>query len=146
MKVDSNGLNAFDSPNFPPLATVGARISADLNLWRAPPTSRLRVHTRLETDIVVLRLAPGFDDSAIDAMITHAPNLKGLVLSLYGTGNGPSAKLAFLETISRAIDRGVLVVAGTQCTKGMVSLDTYEVRRSFQDARVRVITRETSQA
>ena len=127
--------------------------------WRAPPTSRLRVHTHLDASVVCIHLAPGFDDSAIAAMIKHATSLKGIVLSLYGTGNGPSQKLGecvlrtpcrrvchpadvcaplawlsdFLETIKTAISKGILVVAATQCTRGPVSLDTYEVGRKLLD-------------
>jgi L-asparaginase len=57
-----------------------------------PPTSRLRVHTELNTSVVVLRLAPGFDDGAIEAMVQHAHNLRGIVLSLYGTGSARRPK------------------------------------------------------
>ena len=53
VKLDSAGLSAFDSPNFPPLATVGTSISAARHLWRPPPGSRLRVHTRLDSAVVV---------------------------------------------------------------------------------------------
>ena len=60
-------------------------------------------------------------------MVRHASSLQGVVLSLYGTGNGPSRKEAFLATIKEAIERGVLVVVGSQCLRGMVALDTYEV-------------------
>ena len=74
-KVDSNGLDAFDTPNFPPLATVGARISSDRAIWRRPPTSRLRVHLKLDTSIVVLHLVPGFDDSAIESMVRYSSKL-----------------------------------------------------------------------
>lgn len=133
VKVDSNSLNAFDSPNFPPLATVGATINAERGRWRLPPTSRLRVHTELNTSVVVLRLAPGFDDGAIEAMVQHAHNLRGIVLSLYGTGNGPSHKLGFLRTIETAIEKGILVVASSQCMAGMVSLHTYEVGQILLD-------------
>ena len=129
VKIDSNSLAAFDSPNFPPLATVGASVVANRASWRAPPASRLRMHERLDTNLVVLRLAPGFDDTAIVAMIANAPSLKGIVLSLYGTGNGPSAKAEFLGVIQDAIDRGLLVVAATQCVSGTVNLETYEVGR-----------------
>jgi len=129
IKVDSNSLKAFATPNHPPLAAVGATISAQRARWRPPPTTRLRVHTSLETSVVVLRLAPGFNDAAILAMVEHAPTLRGLVLSLYGTGNGPSHKRSFLRTIERAIERGILVVAASQCTSGTVSLETYEVGR-----------------
>ena len=82
VKVDSNGLAAFESPNFAPLATVGASIFADRSRWRAPPQSRMRVHTNLDASVICIRLAPGFDDSAILAMLRHATSLKGLVLSL----------------------------------------------------------------
>jgi L-asparaginase len=133
VKVDSNGLDAFDSPNFPPLATVGAKISADRSIWRAPPISRLRVHTRLVTSVVVLHLVPGFDDSAILSMIRHSAGLRGLVLSLYGTGNGPSRKAGFLRTIAEAVEQGILVVAASQCAKGTVNLETYEVGKQLLD-------------
>ena len=90
---------------------------------------RLRVHTDLESTVVVIRLCPGFDDSAIAAMIEHAPKLRGLVLGLYGTGNGPSHKDEFMRVISKAIEKDVLVVAVSQCHKGAVSLEAYEVGR-----------------
>jgi len=61
-------------------------------MWRPPPVCRMRVHSDLDARITVVRLSPGFDDSAIAAMIQHAPEMRGLVLSLYGTGNGPSHK------------------------------------------------------
>ena len=87
--------------------------------------------SKLDARVVTLNLAPGFDDSAISAMIQHAPNLRGLVLQLYGTGNGPAQKRAFINVIKSAIDRGILVVATSQCLRGAVSLDTYEVGRKL---------------
>ena len=133
IKIDSNGLSAFDSPNFPPLATVGASISIERSVWKAPPARRLRVRTQLDASVVVLHLVPGFDDSPMLAMIRHAPNLKGMILSLYGTGNGPSGKRSFLKAITEAINRGILVVIATQCLKGEVSLSTYEVGQKLLD-------------
>lgn len=129
MKVDSSGLAAFDSPNFPPLASVGATITTARSLWRPPPAGRLRVHTQLDARVVVVRLSPGFDDGALVSMVRGAPELKGLVLSLYGTGNGPSYKESFMQLVRDTSARGVVVVAVSQCPKGSVSLATYEVGR-----------------
>ena len=39
-KIDSNGLDAFESPNFPALATVGARVATERANWLEPPKSR----------------------------------------------------------------------------------------------------------
>ena len=132
IKIDADGRAAFDSPYFPALATIGARIdTAGRFLWRPQPVCRLRVHTSLDTRIVCVSLTPGFDDGAISAMIAHCPDLHGLVLRLYGTGNGPAAKAGFLQVLSDAIERGILVVAATQCPRGAVSLSTYEVGRAL---------------
>ena len=128
IKVDSQGLAAFDSPNFPPLATVGATVQANRHLWLPPPVGRLRVHRKLDARVLVVRLSPGFDDAALAGLV-RGPNLRGLVLSLYGTGNGPSSKEPFLQAIRDAIKGGVIVIAATQCLRGSVSLGTYEVGR-----------------
>ena len=122
---------AFSSPNHPPLAAIGAAgVSAqNRHLWRPPPDSRLRIHSNLDARVVVVRLTPGFDDAALVAMVQHTPELRGLVLSLYGTGNGPSHKSGFIEMIECAIAREIVVVAVTQCFQGAVSLETYEVGR-----------------
>jgi L-asparaginase len=98
-QVDSLGLAAFESPNFPPLATIGARLHPARHLWRPPPTARLRVHAEMDSNIVVVRLAPGFDDSMLHSMVVETKHLHGMVLSLYGTGNGPASKQSFLDLI-----------------------------------------------
>jgi len=61
VKCDSGGLAAFSSPNFPPLAVVGATgVSAqNRHLWLPPPASRLRVHSDLDARVTVMRLSPG---------------------------------------------------------------------------------------
>jgi len=131
VKCDAGGLAAFSSPNFPPLAVVGASgVSAqNRHLWRPPPVCRLRVHSNLDARVTVIRLSPGFDDSAIAAMIEHAPQMAGLVLSLYGTGNGPSHKEEFMKAIERAVKKDIAVIAVTQCYIGAVRLETYQVGR-----------------
>jgi L-asparaginase/Glu-tRNA(Gln) amidotransferase subunit D len=51
-------------------------------------------------------------------MIEHAPEMRGLVLSLYGTGNGPSHKAEFMRAIELAVKRDIAVVAVTQVRGG----------------------------
>lgn len=135
VKVDSSGLDAFHSPNFPPLATLGARMQLNHSLLRPAPRGALRVHKSLESRVVVLKMVPGFDDESINALITHSRSLRGIVLELYGTGNGPS-KTTMLKNIATAVQRGIIVVATSQCLKGGVSLHTYSIGREFADAGV----------
>jgi len=126
-KVNNFGLDAFDSPNFPPLATLGVNITERKGLFLAPPRSTFRVHKQMDTNIIVIKLVPGFEDEALLAMVQHCSNLKAIILELYGTGNlnWSSKKQKFIEFIDAAEKKGILVIASTQCRKGSALLHLY---------------------
>ena len=132
-KINSVGMAAFESPNYPQLAVLGTVIRYRHHLALKPPRSSLRVHKKLCGDAVVIKLAPGFNDEVLFSMVRHTEKkfLKALVLELYGTGNGPSNKQGLLDAISCAQDKGIMVVGVSQCVKGSVSLDSYALGREF---------------
>lgn len=138
VKVNSVGLNAFDSPNFPPLATLGAFIKERKELALPQPRGPFRVHSMLEAKVVVLKLVPGFDDECIHALIEHSKQLKAIVLEMYGTGNGPAhhGKGSLVDAIERARAKQIVVVAVSQCIQGGVSLDVYSMGLEFKKAGV----------
>jgi L-asparaginase len=140
VKVNSKALSAFDSPNMPPLATLGAFINERKDLSLPQPKAAFKAHKNLESGIIVLKLAPGFDDESIFAMIEHSKNLKAIVLEMYGTGNGPSKsttdKGGMLDAIKLANSKGIVVIAVSQCLQGGVMLDTYKQGRDFKAAGV----------
>ena len=136
MKVNSVGLDAFDSPNYPPLATIEASIRINRELCLRPPRGAFRLHKTLNSKVIVLKLVPGFDDSMIHALIAHSTELKAVVLEMYGTGNGPSSKESLLSAIKMAKEKGMVVVAISQCLRGGVALETYSMGREFQKAGV----------
>ena len=154
VKVDSRQLSAFDSPNFPWLAAVGTEIRLNQGVFLSPPKRRFNVHTQLNTCISVVRLIPGFDDQYFIDMVRCASTkgkpiiqsdsltiipsflslsrskdsrLRGIILALYGTGNAPTQKREFIEAVKEAIDKGIIVVACSQCLRGMVRLHKYAV-------------------
>ncbi len=51
IKINSVGLDAFDSPNFPPLATLGAFVQDRKELALPPPRAPLRVHKKFESKV-----------------------------------------------------------------------------------------------
>ncbi len=136
IKVNSSGLNAFDSPNCPPLATLGAFVHENKELFMPQPKGPFRVHKRLEAKVIVIKLVPGFDDECILTMVEHSTNLRAIVLEMFGTGNGPSNKGPLIKAISQATEKGILVVALSQCLQGGVSLDTYSMGREFKNSGV----------
>lgn len=137
-KVNTHRLLAFDSPNMDPLAKIGITIDENENVSQPPARGALRVHSTMDTRLLTIRLAPGFDDCMLRNLIEHSTkhSLRALVLQLYGTGNIPSVKDSFVQLLSDATEKGILVVAGTQCHTGHVMMGHYATGRVLQEAGV----------
>mmetsp|Transcript_29027 Transcript_29027/g.68216 ORF Transcript_29027/g.68216 Transcript_29027/m.68216 type:complete len:453 (-) Transcript_29027:2106-3464(-) len=136
-KVNTHELRAFDSPNMDPLATIGVSINENEHLLLPPTKGPLRVHLRMDPRLLTIRLVPGFDDSMIQQLIdgcTEKQQLRALVLQLYGTGNLPSVKESFINLLADATDRGIMVIASTQCFTGSVILGRYATGRALLEA------------
>ena len=118
VKVHADSYRGFASPNHPPLATAGATIDFEPTLVRPAGTGPLRRSGGLNEAVTGLRLHPGLDAHALEAVLTR-PGLRGVVLEAYGAGNGPSDAW-FLEPLRSASDLGVAVVITTQCRAGSV--------------------------
>lgn len=122
-KVAAWALQAFDSANFPWLATVGIDIQFRNELFWKSPREHVSFWTDLETDVVAVRLFPGMNPSILSHILQ--PPLKGLVLEAYGSGNAPARKVEILQSLKAAIERGVIIVVVTQCYSGTVDLEKY---------------------
>lgn len=123
-KVSADGFAAFDSPNFPPLGTVGIDIDVNWELVRAARgAKKIRVPDLKRPVVSALRLFPGITPELIRNVLR--PPLQGLVLEAYGVGNGPDQDRDFLEALAEANERGVVIVDCTQCLEGTVDLHEY---------------------
>ncbi|MCF5050055.1 asparaginase [Pseudomonas syringae] len=81
-------------------------------------------HAKALANVGVLPLVPGIAAVQLDALVDSG--IQALVLECFGSGTGPSDNPAFLASLQRAQDKGVVVVAITQCHEGGVELDVYE--------------------
>ena len=122
MKVDASGLDAFDSPRFPPLAEIGIDVVVNHPAVRVTDGAP-RLNAGTLGNVASVRLFPGFSASILANMCR--PPLQGLVIEAYGAGNGPSDDLEFLAAIEDATARGVVVVIVTQCVRGSVQPGAY---------------------
>lgn len=125
VKANSEGFDAFASPNFPPLGTAGIDIKLNHRLIRPLPEPHqpLTVQHPMDPDIGVLWLFPGITGTITRNFLR--PPLKGAVLLAFGVGNGPSHDRDFLQALREANDRGVVLVDCTQCWTGTVKLGSY---------------------
>ena len=129
VKVNSFGLDAFDCPNFPPLAELGVNVELRKDIALPPPHGPFRIFTKMETGIVVMKLIPKFDDEPLRQLVMHSEKIKAIILEMYGTGNISDSddKTSLLNVIELARKRNIIVVAVSQCYKGSVMLGKYAV-------------------
>ena len=123
-KVSASSFEAFESPNFEPLAKVnGLGIDVNWTLVNRPKRlSEFRISTNLDTaHVACLWIFPGIQPEMVDSVL-RLPHLRGLVLASFGMGNTPGGVDGGLTRVIReAIQRGVIVVNVSQCTSGFVS-------------------------
>jgi L-asparaginase len=130
-KMDASGLDAFDSPRFPPLAEMGIDIVVRRELVR-PPDERPSLTAGRLGHVAAMRLFPGFSASILANLCR--PPLQGLVIEAYGAGNGPSDDREFLAAIETATGQGIVVVVVTQCVRGSVQPGAYATGSALMNA------------
>ncbi|MEG1564015.1 MAG: asparaginase [Bacteroides sp.] len=123
-KVNAENFNAFRSFNYPPLASVGIHIKYEPGRIRQADLSKpLKPHYLFDTNVVILTLFPGIQESIITSVL-HVPGLKAVVLKTFGSGNAPQ-KSWLIQQLKDATDRGILLINITQCTSGAVDMERY---------------------
>lgn len=135
-KASAEELDAFRSPNFPPLADVGVKIA--YNMANIAPAKAdvepLQIATMLSEGVAIIKLFPGIGEYTLRAILS-VEGLRGVVLETYGAGNAPTADW-FLKLMRETVERGVLVLNVTQCDNGSVEMQLYETGLRLQKAGV----------
>jgi L-asparaginase len=124
-KISAEHFNAFSSPNFPALAESGVHLKVNENLLLQKTNSKkMKVNTHFDDNVALLKIFPGINQSVIQSILT-IPNLKGIVLETYGSGNATTAKW-FINSLQEAIKKGLHIINVTQCSGGGVEMGRYE--------------------
>ena len=145
-KASAEELDAFRSPNFPPLADVGVKIA--YNIANIAPARAivepLQIATMLSEGVAIIKLFPGIGEYTLRAILS-VEGLRGVVLETYGAGNAPTADW-FLKLMRETVERGVLVLNVTQCDNGSVEMQLYETGLRLQKAGVLSAYDKTTEA
>ena len=152
VKMDTAGYDAYDSPNMPPLATVGDKIQVNERMVRRPPAgSRFRVNLDLETNVMPVLVYPGIQQTKLVQSQLGAgpkgdpPGPRAAVVLAYGSGNIPT-DAAFLGQFDEAREGGAVLATVTQCLRGPVDLGIYETSAKLLQAGFRAASDITTEA
>lgn len=161
-KSTTRGWQGFVSPNFPPLGqlTETVRIHHVYGIpGRSPKTglqggsrgylqpSRsahslvsgsnldetggLLIERRWDDRVLDLTLFPGIRAAQLKVLLNE-PDLKGLLLRCYGSGNAPDDP-ELIAQLKLAHQRGVAIVVVSQCSEGQVDLGRYATGASLAE-------------
>ena len=124
-KINAEHFNAFASPNYPELVESGVHLKVNHDvLLSKNALKKFQTNKELDTNVAIIKMFPGINESVLSALL-EIPNLKGIVLETYGSGNAPTDQW-FLSVLKKAIKKGLHIINVTQCSGGSVSMGHYE--------------------
>ncbi|MCX6172680.1 MAG: asparaginase [Flavobacterium sp.] len=124
-KINAEHFNAFASPNFPALAESGVHLNVNSNaVLQKQSNKKLVVHKEIDDHVVIIKMFPGINETILSSIIA-IPNLKGIILETYGSGNAPTEEW-FINTLKKAVKSGLHIINVTQCSGGSVNMGQYE--------------------
>lgn len=131
-KISAEHFNAFTSPNFPELAESGVHLKVNHDvILKQKATKKLKVHTDFDDNVAILKIFPGINQKVLTAFFA-IPNLKGIVLETYGSGNALTEEW-FVQILANAIHNNIHVINVTQCSGGSVSMGNYETSTQLKN-------------
>lgn len=130
-KLSAENFNAFISPNYPILAESGVHLKFNQeSILATDPDKKLILHTSLDTNIAILKIFPGMSENFIGSILS-TPDLKGIILETFGSGNAPTEEW-FIKSLEKFICDGGIILNVTQCAVGMVEQGKYETSLNLQ--------------
>jgi len=139
-KVHTEDDKAFDSINAPLSGRIeGKAVIMDYPL--PPGTTGAKLDINIVKEVFPLKLTPGIGPDIIDTIVSMG--YKGIVIEVFGLGGLPKE---YHDTVRNAAEKGVAVVAMTQCRNGKTEFSDYEVGREALKAGVIPVSNMTFEA
>lgn len=127
-KLSVHQFEAFQSPNLPPLAEIGAEIRLHPEVGQFTRRVPQGLGARLDLAIHTVTPHPGMAWSPAPA------NAKAVLIQAFGAGNLPMDRPDLTAFLQDAAGRQLPVVVISQCPYGGVDLSAYELGRKVEEA------------
>ena len=124
-KRNADGFDAFDSFNYQHLCEAGVDLHfQEHNILQPDFAKPMIPHFDMNPNVMVLSLFPGIQADIFKHAL-DAPELKGVVMRSFGSGNAPQQPW-LIDILKKATQRGVSVVNISQCVAGFVEMERYD--------------------
>ena len=125
VKVRTTGFHAFESVNFPYIATVNS-LGLELHKeYLMNNDEEYAFNDSLCEDVFLLKLIPGMNPKIFDMLIQM--NIKGVVIEAFGIDGLSYIRRDLTQKITELLDKGISVVVCSQCLYERSDFSVYEV-------------------
>ena len=131
-KYSADGMQAFVSPNYPPLATAGISIQYNEGSLLHRRSDRFELRPLANVPIGVIKVFPGIRFELFESVLTG--KLRGVVIETFGSGNIPDIEGKLLPLLEKARENGTVVTVCSQCPQATVDINAYETGHMFVQA------------
>ena len=124
VKIRTTGFDAFESVNYPYIATID---STGLNINHAvipEKTGEPMYLNKLCSDVFLIKLTPGLNPKIFDMLVDL--NYKGIVIEAFGAGGLHFIHRDLISKLEKMIERGIPVVISSQCLYERSDLSIYQ--------------------
>lgn len=129
VKTRTTSLNAFESINYPYIATL---INGKCVLLHEPKkTVGFSFSTAIDPGVALVKIVPGMNPQMLDSL--KDIGIKGVVVEGFGLGGMHNFRRDHTESIRRLMQAGIPVVLTSQCLYEQSTPDIYEVSRSLKE-------------
>lgn len=126
-KVRTMSFDAFESINYPyigEISSLGLHIKKENLIVKR---GIFRPQTAYSNKVFLLKLYPGMDPSILEYL--QEKGCRGVYVEGFGMGGIPFLKNDFISAIKNVIEKGMVVLAGSQCRYEGSNLSVYETGR-----------------
>jgi len=124
VKVRTTGFDAFESVNYPLVATIDANgFNINTNAIQ-PITGKVVYKENLCNDVFLIKLTPGLNPEIFDMLVEM--NYKGIVIEAFGSGGLHFVNRNLMEKLKKLVDAGIPIVISSQCLYERSDLSIYQ--------------------
>ena len=130
-KYSIESFQSFDSPNYPPLATVGLNVTV-YDHYLLKHKDGIELIAQFDSRIQTIKIFPGLDLKPYNSLFDT--NLRAIILEGLGAGNLPALSSEWMDFIADLKALGILVFMSSQSPHGSVDLELYSSGRQAKSA------------
>lgn len=130
-KMSIGDFNAFESPNFPPLAEIGININLSADVICNDDVEP-RCNSRFDDAIHVIKIHPAINTRALDCL--DLSTFKAVIIEAFGIGNMPiKGTHNMLPFIKKCREQKCRVIITSQAAYDAVNLEHYSSGRAVKE-------------